>query len=75
MYIYAWFYRERKEGEPSLRAQHDAIQSLRLATFYVPIPFQTGDANETIHHSQTTILAKFSFLPEAAVEGWVPLAF
>lgn len=42
-------YRKERGRETSLQAEWDAIESLRLATFQLPVSFQTGDVNEMIH--------------------------
>lgn len=50
-------------------------RGLRLATFQLPVAFQSGDANEQDTPVHKSLLWLFPFLSEEAVRGWVPLAF
>lgn len=55
--------------ETSLQAHRDAIECLRLATFQLSVPFQSGDANENDTPVHKSLFWLFLFLSKEAVRG------
>lgn len=72
----ALFYTEKKEGEKlPYRQRGMQLRAWDLPPSSCQFPSKLVMLMRWYTSSQSTILAKFPFLSEEAIRGWVPLAF